>query len=40
MHNENPEIEIWATDYSAQAVEVVKVGQAGRGKVVWRMAEV
>lgn len=24
-HNENPELELWATDYSAQAVEVVKV---------------
>lgn len=24
-HNENPDLQLWATDYSAQAVEVVKV---------------
>jgi hypothetical protein len=26
MHNENPDLTLWATDYSAQAVDVVKVG--------------
>jgi hypothetical protein len=31
MHNENPDLSLWATDYSAQAVEVVKVSWRGRG---------
>lgn len=25
MHNENPDLTIWATDYSSTAVDVVKV---------------
>lgn len=28
MHNENPDLTLWATDYSAQAVGVVKVSVA------------
>jgi tRNAThr (cytosine32-N3)-methyltransferase len=28
MRNENPHLEVYATDYSAQAVDVVKVGPA------------
>lgn len=35
-YNENPELTVYATDYSYQAVEVVKVGQtpcSGSGRV-------
>ena len=28
MHNENPDLTIWATDYSSTAVDVVKVSPA------------